>query len=187
MGVYEIRLQTCTALGCASSDWASTQITEVPSLMQPAQHLEPNGKTIDFELYRRQIETHPGKTSPLLAYSGSFSSFTDLELLPFTEYEYQGRTLPLLFRLRLQLCQPWPPDSAPPCPPSHTEGKYGGPGHRADLMERQPTGHKTLCIHPQVPIATTCALLPRVPQYQAPFSVDSNESTECVNCVALPS
>lgn len=94
-------------MGCASSDWASTQTTEVPPLMQPTLHLEvqtaaggfqpivavrwarplePNGKIIDLELYRRQIETHPGKTSPLLGYSGSFSSFMDLELLPFTEY-----------------------------------------------------------------------------------------------------
>lgn len=94
-------------MGCASSDWASTQITEVPPLMQPGPHLEvqtaaggfqpmvavwrarprePNGKTICFELYRRQTKTHPGKASPLLAHSGSFSSLMDLELLTFTEY-----------------------------------------------------------------------------------------------------
>ncbi|XP_055465169.1 usherin [Psammomys obesus] len=107
---YEMRIQACTGLGCASSEWASTQTREIPPLMQPAPHLEvqtaaggfqpvvavwwagplqPNGKIISFELYRRQITTWPRKSSPLLTYNGSSSSFVDSELLPFTEYEYQ--------------------------------------------------------------------------------------------------
>ncbi|XP_028616049.1 usherin isoform X2 [Grammomys surdaster] len=107
---YEVRVQACTALGCTSSEWTSTQTSEVPPLMQPAPHLEvqtaaggfqpivavwwagplqPNGKIICFELYRRQRASWPDVSSPLLIYNGSLSSFMDSELLPFTEYEYQ--------------------------------------------------------------------------------------------------
>ncbi|XP_041578632.1 usherin [Vulpes lagopus] len=107
---YEVRIQACTALGCASSDWTSLQTPEVAPLMQPPPHLEvrmapggfqpmvallwtgplqPNGKVIYYELYRRQIAAHPGKSNPVLTYNGSSSSFTDFELSPFTEYEYQ--------------------------------------------------------------------------------------------------
>ncbi|XP_004439711.1 PREDICTED: usherin [Ceratotherium simum simum] len=107
---YEVRIQACTMLGCASSDWTSLQTPEIAPLMQPPPHLEvrmapggfqptvsllwtgplqPNGKVLYYELYRRQIATLPGKSNPVLTYNGSSSSFTDSELLPFTEYEYQ--------------------------------------------------------------------------------------------------
>ncbi|XP_025748029.1 usherin [Callorhinus ursinus] len=107
---YEVRVQACTMLGCASSDWTSLQTPEVAPLMQPPPHLEvrmapggfqptvtlswmgplqPNGKVLYYELYRRQIATRPGKSNPVLTYNGSSSSFTDFELSPFTEYEYQ--------------------------------------------------------------------------------------------------
>ncbi|GAB1285872.1 Usherin [Apodemus speciosus] len=107
---YEARVQACTALGCTSSEWTSTQTPEVPPLMQPAPHLEvqtaaggfqprvavwwagplqPNGKIVCFELYRRQTVSWPGTSSSLLIYNGSLSSFMDSKLLPFTEYEYQ--------------------------------------------------------------------------------------------------
>lgn len=99
-------------LGCASSDWTSIQTPEIAPLMQPPPHLEvrrapggfqptvsllwtgplqPNGKVLYYELYRRQIATQPGKPNPVLTYNGSSSSFMDSELLPFTEYEYQVR------------------------------------------------------------------------------------------------
>lgn len=55
--------------------------------------LQPNGKVIYYELYRRQIAAHPGKSNPVLTYNGSSSSFTDFELSPFTEYEYQVRNV----------------------------------------------------------------------------------------------
>nr|XP_004672060.2 usherin [Jaculus jaculus] len=107
---YEVRIQACNTLGCASSDWTPTQTLEMPPLVQPSPHLEvqtalggfqptvalwwreplqPNGKLLYFELYRRQAATHAGKSSPVLTYNGSSTSFVDSELLPFTEYEYQ--------------------------------------------------------------------------------------------------
>ncbi|XP_002760562.4 usherin [Callithrix jacchus] len=107
---YEIRIQACTRLGCASSDWTFIQTPEIAPLMQPPPHLEvqmapggfqptisllwtgplqPNGKVLYYELYRRQIATQPGKSNPVLIYNGSSTSFIDSELLPFTEYEYQ--------------------------------------------------------------------------------------------------
>lgn len=109
---YEARIQACTLLGCASSDWTTTQTPEIAPLMQPPPHLEvqrapgghqptvslswsgplqPNGRVLYYELYRRQIATQPGKSSPVLIYNGSSSSFTDFELLPFTAYDYQVR------------------------------------------------------------------------------------------------
>ncbi|EGV92555.1 Usherin [Cricetulus griseus] len=345
---YEIRVQACNVLACTSSDWASTQTTEVPPVMQPAPHLEvqtasgsfqpivavwwagplePNGKIIYFELYRRQITTQPGKSSPLLTYNGSLSSFTDSELLPFTEYEYQVwavnsagkapstwtrcRTGPAppeglkaptfhtvsstqavanisaperpngnvtLYRLfsnssgrntvlsegmatqqtlhdlrpfttyaigveactcfnccsrgptakltthpappaglsppqvqtlgsrmasfqwtpprlpngaihsyKLQLRRACPPDSAPSCPPSHTETKYQGPGHRASLVGLQPytTYRVQVVVHNEAGSTasgwTSFSTKKEMPQYQAPFSVDSNESMLCVD------
>ncbi|XP_052593935.1 usherin [Peromyscus californicus insignis] len=345
---YEIRVQACNALGCASSDWALTQTTEVPPLMQPAPHLEvqtaaggfqpiiavwwaeplePNGKIIYFELYRRQIATQPEKSSPLLTYNGSLSSFTDSELLPFTEYGYQVwavnsagkapsnwtwcRTGPAppeglkaptfhtvsstqavvnistperpngnisLYRLfsnssrthvvlsegmatqqtlhdlrpfttyaigveactcfnccsrgptaelrthpappsglsppqvqtlssrmasfqwtpprlpngvihsyELQLHRPCPPDSAPPCHPSHTETKYRGPGHRASLVGLQPytTYRVQVVVHNEAGSTasgwTSFSTKKERPQYQVPFLVNSNESTVCVD------
>uniref|UniRef100_A0A8C9BFN6 Usherin n=1 Tax=Phocoena sinus TaxID=42100 RepID=A0A8C9BFN6_PHOSS len=107
---YEVRIQACTRLGCASGDWTSIQTPEVAPQMQPPPHLEvqmapggfqpmvsllwtgplqPNGQVLYYELYRRQIATEPGKSNPVLTYNGSSSSFMDMELLPFTEYEYQ--------------------------------------------------------------------------------------------------
>lgn len=111
---YEVRIQACTRLGCASGDWTSIQTPEVAPRMQPPPHLEvqmapggfqpmvsllwtgplqPNGQVLYYELYRRQIATEPGKSNPVLTYNGSSSSFKDVELLPFTEYEYQVRNV----------------------------------------------------------------------------------------------
>lgn len=110
---YEVRIQACTRLGCVSSDWTSIETLEVAPQQQPPPHLEvqmapggfqptvsllwtgplqPNGKVLYYELYRRQIATQPEKSKPVLAYNGSSSSFMDVELLPFTEYEYQVRS-----------------------------------------------------------------------------------------------
>ncbi|NP_067383.3 usherin precursor [Mus musculus] len=340
---YEVRVQACTALGCTSSEWTSTQTSEVPPLRQPAPHLEvqtatggfqpivavwwagplqPNGKIICFELYRRQVAAWPGTSSSLLIYNGSFRSFMDSELLPFTEYEYQVwavnsagkaasnwtrcRTGPAppeglqaptfhtvsstravvnisvpsrpngnisLFRVfsnssgthvtlsegtatqqtlhdlspfttytigveactcfnccsrgptaelrthpappsglsppqvqtlgsrmasvhwtppllpngvihsyELQLQRACPPDSAPRCPPSHTERKYWGPGHRASLAGLQPNtayGVQVVAYNEAGSTAsgwTNFSTKKEMPQYQALFSVDSNAS-----------
>ncbi|XP_016076620.1 PREDICTED: usherin [Miniopterus natalensis] len=107
---YEARIQACAPLGCASSDWASVQTPEAAPAMQPPPHLEvrvapggfqptvslwwtgplrPNGHVLYYELYRRQTAARPGPPSAVLAYNGSAGSFTDSELAPFTEYEYQ--------------------------------------------------------------------------------------------------
>ncbi|XP_013375386.1 PREDICTED: usherin isoform X1 [Chinchilla lanigera] len=107
---YEVRTQACTALGCTSSDWTSIQTPEIAPLVQPPPHLEvgtapggflptvsllwtgplqPNGNILYYELYRRLTAAQSGKSSPVLTYNGSSNSFTDSELLPFTEYEYQ--------------------------------------------------------------------------------------------------
>ncbi|XP_056671903.1 usherin isoform X2 [Monodelphis domestica] len=107
---YEIRIQGCTLLGCASSDWSSIQTPETSPMLQPPPildvqmgprgfqprvslqwtgPLQPNGKILYFELYRRQVTALPGTSSPVLVYNGTLTSFTDSELLPFTEYEYQ--------------------------------------------------------------------------------------------------
>ncbi|XP_003474286.2 usherin isoform X2 [Cavia porcellus] len=107
---YEVRIQACTALGCASSDWTSIQTLEMAPQMQPPPHVEvgtapggfrptvsllwtgplqPNGNILHYELYRRQTETPSGKSNPVLTYNGSSNSFMDSDLLPFTKYEYQ--------------------------------------------------------------------------------------------------
>ncbi|XP_077013931.1 usherin [Tamandua tetradactyla] len=107
---YEVRIQACTTLGCASSDWTYVQTPEIAPQIQPPPHLEvqmapggfqptvslfwtgplwPNGKVLYYELYRRQAVSQPGKSDSVLTYNGSSSSFMDSELLPYTEYEYQ--------------------------------------------------------------------------------------------------
>ncbi|XP_054432559.1 LOW QUALITY PROTEIN: usherin [Pteronotus mesoamericanus] len=107
---YEVRIQACTVLGCASSDWTPIRTPETAPEVQPPPHLEvqtapggfrltvslswtgplrPNGRILHYELYRRQTSTPPGHPSPVLTYNGSASSFMDSDLLPFTEYEYQ--------------------------------------------------------------------------------------------------
>ncbi|XP_032771366.1 usherin [Rattus rattus] len=345
---YEVRVQACTALGCTSSEWTSTQTSEIPPLLQPAPHLEvqtaaggfqpivavwwagplqPHGKIICFELYRRQTASWPGTSGPLLIYNGSLSSFTDRELLPFTEYGYQVwavnsagkvasnwtwcRTGPAppeglkaptfhtvsstqavvnisapskpngnisLFRVfsnssgthvmlsegmatqqtlhdlrpfttyaigveactcfnccsrgptaelrthpappsglsppqvqtlgsrmasfqwapprlpngvihsyELQLHRACPPDSAPHCPPSPTERKYWGPGHRASLAGLQPNTAYGVQVVAHNEAGSTASgwtnfrTKKEMPQYQALFSVDSNASTVWVD------
>ncbi|KAG8518191.1 Usherin, partial [Galemys pyrenaicus] len=107
---YEVRIQACTSLGCALSDWTSIQTPEIAPLLQPPPHLEvqrvpggfqpvvsllwtgplqPNGKILCYEVYRRRVATQSGRSTPVLTYNGSSSSFMDSRLLPFTEYEYQ--------------------------------------------------------------------------------------------------
>ncbi|KYO43601.1 usherin isoform J [Alligator mississippiensis] len=68
---YEVQIQACTLLGCASSP----------------QQL--NGKILHYELYRR-LATHTHINLDLvLVYNGSLTSCKDVSLLPYTEYEYQ--------------------------------------------------------------------------------------------------
>ncbi|MGH0160152.1 UNVERIFIED_CONTAM: hypothetical protein FKN15_047159, partial [Acipenser sinensis] len=107
---YEVRIEACTVLGCASSDWASTQTLEAPPANQTAPLIElhtdadgfqlvllvswpmpqqPNGKILHFELYRRLVTNPPTSSGLVLIYKGVLTSFRDATLQPFTEYEYQ--------------------------------------------------------------------------------------------------
>lgn len=107
---YEVQLQACTELGCASSEWASVQTLESPPALQPAPLIEiqtraggfqstssilwtgpqqPNGKILYYELYRRRTTQAHVNLDLTLVYNGSSTSFKDDKLLPYTEYEYQ--------------------------------------------------------------------------------------------------
>ncbi|XP_055581897.1 usherin [Falco cherrug] len=107
---YEIQLQACTELGCASSEWASVRTLEAPPAVQPAPLIEiqtaaggfqptasvlwtgpqqPNGKILYYELYRRRTTQAHVNLDLALVYNGSSTSFKDDKLLPYTEYEYQ--------------------------------------------------------------------------------------------------
>lgn len=107
---YEVQLQACTELGCASSEWASVQTLEAPPAVQPAPLIEmrttaggfqstssilwtgpqqPNGKILYYELYRRRTTRAHINLDLALVYNGSSTSFNDDKLLPYTEYEYQ--------------------------------------------------------------------------------------------------
>ncbi|XP_065600248.1 usherin [Cyrtonyx montezumae] len=107
---YEVQLQACTELGCASSEWTSVQTLEAPPAAQPAPLIEiqttaggfqtvssvlwtgpqqPNGKILHYELYRRRMTQTLLNFDLVLVYNGSSTFFRDDQLLPYTEYEYQ--------------------------------------------------------------------------------------------------
>uniref|UniRef100_A0A8B9CDD6 Usherin n=1 Tax=Anser brachyrhynchus TaxID=132585 RepID=A0A8B9CDD6_9AVES len=107
---YEVQLQACTELGCASSEWASVQTLEAPPAAQPAPLIEiqtrtggfqpassilwtgpqqPNGKILYYELYRRRTSQAHVNLELVLVYNGSSAFFRDDQLMPYTEYEYQ--------------------------------------------------------------------------------------------------
>ncbi|KAI4904703.1 hypothetical protein NFI96_004043 [Prochilodus magdalenae] len=108
---YEVRVEACTLLGCAASDWSSVQTQEAPPAGQPAPLLElqadsnniqtvfllswsppaqSNGKLLRYELYRRLAEdTAEIRSAATLIYSNTSTSHHDRELLPYTAYEYQ--------------------------------------------------------------------------------------------------
>lgn len=105
---YEVRVEACTLLGCAASDWSSIQTQEVPPSGQSAPLLElqsdltgmqnifllswsppaqVNGKLLHYELYRRLGEETGSRST--LVYSNISTSYRDYKLLPYTAYEYQ--------------------------------------------------------------------------------------------------
>lgn len=105
---YEVRVEACTLLGCAASDWSSIQTQEVPPAGQNAPLLElqtdsegmqnifllswsppaqANGKLMHYELYRKLGE-ETGSRSTLI-YSNISTSYHDHKLQPYTAYEYQ--------------------------------------------------------------------------------------------------
>ncbi|XP_065144388.2 usherin [Paramisgurnus dabryanus] len=107
---YEVRVEACTLLGCAASDWSSVQTLESPPSGQSAPLLElqtntkgiqtvflvswsspaePNGKLLHYELYRKQVSDVKTHSTVTLVYRNSSTSCHDDRLLPYTAYEYQ--------------------------------------------------------------------------------------------------
>ncbi|RXN20724.1 usherin [Labeo rohita] len=107
---YEVRVEACTLLGCAASDWSSIQTLESPPAGQPAPLLElqtnpkgiqtvfllswsppaePNGKLLHYELYRKHVLDMESRSVTTLVYRNSSTSCHDDKLLPYTAYEYQ--------------------------------------------------------------------------------------------------
>ncbi|GAA6098731.1 usherin [Tachysurus ichikawai] len=105
---YEVRVEACTLLGCAASDWSSIQTQEVPPAGQSMPLLElqsdskgmqnifflswsppaqANGKILHYELYRRLGEETGSQST--LVYRNISTSYRDHNLLPYTSYEYQ--------------------------------------------------------------------------------------------------
>ncbi|KAF7254214.1 Usherin, partial [Varanus komodoensis] len=131
---YEVQVQVCTLLGCTSSEWASVQTPEALPETQPAPLVDvqssrvgfrsavsivwtgpkqPNGKILYYELYRRQATPSQLNQDPVLVYNGSSTSFKDVLLLPFTEYEYQVWSVNSAGRT----ASSWTPCKTGPAPP----------------------------------------------------------------------
>ncbi|XP_041418335.1 usherin [Xenopus laevis] len=103
---YEAKIEACTLLGCTTSEWASGYTKEAPPESQPSPLIDlqgnqreplllwnspsnPNGKILFYELYRRKIPNLKDSAPGELVYNGSSTLFRDINLLPYTEYEYQ--------------------------------------------------------------------------------------------------
>ncbi|XP_068088985.1 usherin isoform X3 [Hyperolius riggenbachi] len=121
---YEAKVEACTLLGCAVSEWASVHTKETAPDYQPAPLIDvltnshapflawngpqqPNEKILTYAVYRRTVGHLQERTPEELVYNGSSLSFQDGTLQPFTEYEYKvsavnsaGRTSSLWARCR---------------------------------------------------------------------------------------
>ncbi|XP_056424309.1 usherin isoform X1 [Hyla sarda] len=103
---YEARVEACTLLGCAVSEWMTGHTLEAPPESQPAPLIDvqkntqapflawngpqqPNGKIIRYDVYRRRLNDPQEMLTPVVVFNGSSLSFQEVELLPYTEYEYQ--------------------------------------------------------------------------------------------------
>ncbi|XP_063775500.1 usherin [Pseudophryne corroboree] len=103
---YEAKVEACTLLGCAVSEWATVHTLEAAPESQPAPLIdvqtnnrapllawngpqEPNGKIMSYEIYRRRLNDAMDPVSNELVFNGSSKTFQDVTLLPYTEYEYQ--------------------------------------------------------------------------------------------------
>ncbi|XP_053315134.1 usherin [Spea bombifrons] len=101
---YDAKVEACTLLGCAASGWVTGSTLEAPPESQPPPFIDlqtdhqvpliiwnspqqPNGQIIYYELYRRP--DLKDISSSKLVYNGSSTSFKDVNVLPFTKYEYQ--------------------------------------------------------------------------------------------------
>ncbi|KAJ0056643.1 hypothetical protein NL108_010598 [Boleophthalmus pectinirostris] len=107
---YEVRVEACTALGCASSEWSPVVTLEAPPSGQAAPMLDlqpdedtgfettfvltwspptqPHGVILHYEVYRRldQMLRSDGAT-PI--YRNTSTVYKDIGLQPYTKYHYQ--------------------------------------------------------------------------------------------------
>ncbi|XP_016350129.1 usherin-like, partial [Sinocyclocheilus anshuiensis] len=132
---YEVRVEACTLLGCAASDWSSIQTLESPPAGQPAPLLElqtnpkgiqtvfllswsppaePNGKLLHYELYRKHALDKESRSVTTLVYRNSSTSCHDDKLLPYTSYEYQVWAVNSAGRAG----SPWAQGRTGPAPPA---------------------------------------------------------------------
>ncbi|XP_063040160.1 usherin [Engraulis encrasicolus] len=107
---YEVRVEACTLLGCAASDWASVMTLEAPPSGQTAPLLElqvntlglqtvfllswsppaqPNGRLLHYELLRRRLLEGEAVTAATMVYHNTSTIYRDDNLAPYTAYEYQ--------------------------------------------------------------------------------------------------
>uniref|UniRef100_A0A8C7Q6N4 Usher syndrome 2A (autosomal recessive, mild) n=1 Tax=Oncorhynchus mykiss TaxID=8022 RepID=A0A8C7Q6N4_ONCMY len=108
---YEVRVEACTELGCASSDWVSVLTLESPPTGQSIPLLElqrdtrglqtifllswpppaqPNGRVLHYEVYRRLGQnTEVSGGAAALVYRNDSATCRDAGLLPYTDYQYQ--------------------------------------------------------------------------------------------------
>ncbi|XP_073529682.1 usherin-like [Phyllobates terribilis] len=103
---YEARVEACTLLGCAVSEWMTGHTMEALPESQSAPVInvqkntqapllawngpqQPNGKIIRYDVYRRRLNDSQERLTIELVFNGSSLSFQDVDLQPYTEYEYQ--------------------------------------------------------------------------------------------------
>ncbi|XP_073409429.1 usherin [Dendrobates tinctorius] len=103
---YEARVEACTLLGCAVSEWMTDHTMEALPEAQPAPLInvqmntqapllswngpqQPNGKIIKYDVYRRKLNDPQERLTIELVFNGSSLSFQDVDLQPYSEYEYQ--------------------------------------------------------------------------------------------------
>ncbi|XP_075060358.1 usherin [Mixophyes fleayi] len=103
---YEAKVEACTLLGCALSEWVTGHTLEAPPEIQPPPLIDvqansqvpllawngpqqPNGRITGYEIYRRRLNDVRESVSTELVFKGSSTTFQDVTLEPYTEYEYQ--------------------------------------------------------------------------------------------------
>ncbi|XP_076156222.1 usherin [Alosa pseudoharengus] len=131
---YEVRVEACTLLGCAASDWASVLTLESPPAGQSAPLLElqpdaaglqtafllswsppaqPNGQLLHYELLRREVLQGEAMSSATRVYLNTSTSYRDANLAPYTAYEYQVWSVNSAGRAG----SPWTSGRTGPAPP----------------------------------------------------------------------
>lgn len=107
---YEVRVEACTSLGCAASDWSSVLTLEAPPAGQPAPllDLQPdeqtglqtiflltwsppvqlNGRILHYEVHRK-MDFNADTNNTEVVYRNVSTSYKDCRLQPYTVYQYQ--------------------------------------------------------------------------------------------------